>query len=151
VNVGDPGGSAMLRRTIILILLVSVSPSWAADRNIWIGAYSTSDGKSFQWLVPYQKMKSTPSWRGEFSKLPLSFSTAVELSLAYLRKRHPGVEIQLWSISLIKLISDDPADKWYFALAFTNSKNGKPVMNLSLGTRVLLDGTVVEPIARSKP
>lgn len=140
----------MLRWMILLILLAGMPSVWAADRNIWIGSYSSSDGRSFQWLVPYQKMKSTPSWRGEFSKLPLSYSRAVELSLAYLRKRHPGIEIQLFSISLIKLLSDDPADKWYFALAFTSSKNGKPVMNLSLGTRVLLDGTVVEPIARNK-
>jgi hypothetical protein len=137
-------------KAIILTLSISLAPSlWAAENDIWIGSYSSSDGQNFQWVVPYQKMKSTPSWHGDFAKLPLGFSKALELSAAYLRKQHPEVDkLELWSINLIKVVSKDPADKWYFALSFLSVKDGKPMMGLSLGTRVLLDGTVVEPIRK---
>ncbi len=120
-------------------------------KDVWIGTYSDSAGKSLQWIVPYPKMKSTPSWQGDFAKLPLGFSKALELSLAYLRKQHPEVEtFELWNIGLIKVVSPDLTDKWYFALAFSSLKNGKPMMGLSLGTRVLLDGTAVEPTISKK-
>jgi len=96
-------------------------------------------------------MASTPSWQGDFARLPLSFTRAVELSRAYLRTQRPGAEsLPLWNISLIKVVLRDLADKWYFALAFLNVKDGAPTMDLSLATRVLLDGTVVEPAVVKK-
>ncbi len=122
-------------KSITLVLLMSLSSLSLAENDIRIGSYSSSDGKNFQWVVPYQRIKSPPSWQADFAKLPLSFSKARELSVAYLRKQHPEVEMfELWSINLIKLVAKDPVDKWYFALSFISVKDGKPMMGLRLGT-----------------
>ena len=133
------------------LLSTSLSLVQTGHQDIWLGTYSNSSGISFQWVVPYQRMASTPSWQGDFARLPLSFTRAVELSRAYLRTQRPGAEsLPLWNISLIKVVLRDLADKWYFALAFLNVKDGAPTMDLSLATRVLLDGTVVEPAVVKK-
>jgi hypothetical protein len=142
-----------IRRTVLVLcfLILTAFPLSAGPRDIWIGTFSDSSGTNFEWSVPRSKMESTPAWHGDFSKLPLGFSKAVELSKQNLRTHYPDADtFDVWNISLIRVFLPDLKDRWYFAISFTGTTGGKPLTHLNLSTRVLLDGTVVEPAITKK-
>lgn len=106
-------------------------------------------GKVFDYRIAIERAKSLPDWEPQTGKPPpLRGDRAVATALDWMKKRAPEVErFAVFRIELSRVTYINRGVLWHYTVYADAVHGTRRIPALGMQAVVLLDGTVVEPIA----
>lgn len=133
-----------------LALAVGLAFGWAvfttAGGEVFLGSWADSEGNRLQWSAPEAAIADTPAWDGQ-APLPFDLEALLKRAREYANQLAgvEGLPLQAFYLQRADRAGRREAlyQRWFLTVKFGGAAQSTP----AAAVRMLMDGTVVEPVA----